>query len=679
MKQTLKRTKWIVFFIALIQIALVASFGVIYYNNFFDIQSVVTIPMVYIGTAAIAGIDIIILWVAVISFAHARHKSDLHAADLIGTDVQEAYNFGMIGLVIVDENNNVLWVNELFKERQIDILDQNILEWQPALQDLIGAPSTATAKVEVNTRNYDVKFLADAGLFIFKDVTDYETIYTYSRKQAVVVGTIMIDNYSDLSGNADDSNDVISKVRNAIFEYARDYQVLLRRYRSDSYFLICNYESLKKMIDDKFSLLETIHVIGEKEDTPPTLSIGIAHDFPDVVKLNEMANSAIEIAMSRGGDQVVVSRYGQDLQFFGGKSEAQENRNKVKVRVMADSVISLIKNSSNVLIMGHSMADMDAMGACLGMKAICEHCGKPSLIIYDPKITERKTRGAMTSAFTRDELSKITVLPNDVMDKIKSNTLVIVCDTHRPSLTLAPKVLEKASKVMVIDHHRRSEEFIESPVFQYIEPSASSASEMIVELIRYSSANPRIDIPSAYATIMLSGIFMDSNYYKAKTCGIRTFEASMVLKEFGADNSVADDYLKDEFEEYTLITKIISTLKTPFYGVVYCIADEDDIIEAATLAKVGNQCMQMRGVNACFVIGKTKVDEVRISCRSDGTINVQLLAEKLNGGGHFTQAACAFKNTSIDKVESRLLDVLNDYLPDARNSQERKVSARSLK
>ena len=217
----------------------------------------------------------------------------------------------------------------------------------------------------------------------------------------------------------------------------------------------------------------------------------------------------------------------------------------------------------------------------------------------------------------------------------------------------------------------RSEEFVESPVFSHIEPSASSSCELVAEFVRYASANPRIIIPSAYATIMLSGIFMDSNYFKAKTCGIRTFEASMILKEFGADNSVADDFLKDEFEEYTLITKIISSLKTPYYGIVYCVADEDDVIEAATLAKVGNQCMQMRGVNACFVIGKTDVNEVRISCRSDGTVNVQLLAEKLNGGGHFTQSAATFKNSTIDRVESRLLDVLNEYLGDARKSQEK--------
>ena len=671
MKQNLRRTKITILILMLIEVALMVAFGVLYYLDIFELQSLVSVPMVFIALAAIAGVDIIVLWIEVLIFARVRHTADLKAADLIGGDIQEAYNFGMIGLAIVDENNVVLWVNEMFKERKIDILDLNIIEWQPTLQDLIGAPSSAIAKIEFNTRNYDVKYLAEAGLFIFKDVTEYETIYNYSRKQAVVVGTIMIDNYSDLSDNADDSNDVISKVRNAIFEYARDHQVLIRRYRSDGYFMICNYESLKKMIDDKFSLLETIHKIGEKEDTPPTLSIGIAHDFPDVVKLNEMANSAIEIAMSRGGDQVVVSRYGQDLMFFGGKSEAQENRNKVKVRVMADSVISLIKNSGNVLIMGHTMADMDAIGACLGMKAICEYCEKPASIIYDPKFTERKTRGAVTMTFSREELARIMISPSDALDKIKTNTLVIVVDVHRPSMTMAPKVLEKASKVMVIDHHRRSEEFIESPVFSHIEPSASSSCELVAEFVKYASVNPRIVIPANYATIMLSGIFMDTNYYKSKTCGIRTFEASMILKEFGADNSAADDFLKDEFEEYTLITKIISTLKTPYYGVVYCVADEDDIIEQATLAKVGNQCMQMRGVNACFVIGKTGVNEVRISCRSDGSINVQLLAEKLDGGGHFTQSASSFKNTTIERVESRLLDVLNEYLADARKTQER--------
>lgn len=671
MKKHLKRYKRVAYIFAIIELALVIAFGIFYYLNLFNFKDYISNEMLYITLASIVGINILLVLITASVFSHIRKKNDLKAADLIGGDIQEAYNFGMIGLVIVDDNNTVIWVNDLFKERQIEILDSNIYEWQPKLEEFATLSRDSIVKIEINSRNYDVKYLSDAGLFIFKDTTEYETLFDLSKRQAIVVGIIMIDNYSDISGTADDSNDVISKIRNAIFNYVKEYNVLVRRYRNDAYFALCNYESLAKMEEDKFSLIEQIHHLGEKQDTPPTLSIGLAHGFPDVSKLNEMAENAIDIAMSRGGDQVVVSKYGAELQFYGGKFEAQENRNKVKVRVMADSVLSLIRNSSNVLIMGHTMMDMDALGSCLGMKAICDYCRKEALIIYDQKATERKTRGAITQAFSREEVQKMMISPSDAIDKIRSNTLIIVCDVHRPSMTMAPKVLDKATKVMVIDHHRRSEEFIETPVFSYVEPSASSASEMVTELIHYCSVNPRIVIPSSYATIMLSGIFMDSNYFKAKSSGIRTFEASMILKEFGADNATADDYLKDEFEEYTLITKIISTLKTPYYGVVYCLADDDDIIEPATLAKVGNQCMQMKGVNACFVIGRVSEHEVRISCRSDGTINVQLIAEQLNGGGHFTMAAGTFKNMSIDQVKDRLLDELNEHLNDARTVKDR--------
>ena len=674
MTKELRKMKIRALFIVALELISAAALAVFYFYDFFNFRDIYIIEYLFATLAGFVVINVLFIWVMLVRLSKIRKKSDLKAAELIGNDVQEAYKFGMIGLVVVDENDIVLWTNDLFQERQIDLLDINILEWQPNLRELHDASPDVVVKIEVNSRNYDVKYLSDAGLYIFKDMTEYESIFEYSREQAPVLGIIMLDNYSDVAGNLDDANDVISKVKNLIFDYAKEYGVLLRRYRNDAYFALCNYSSLSRMKKDRFSLLEKVRELGAKEETPPTLSIGLAHDFPDVVKLNEMAGNAIDIAMSRGGDQVVVSKYGDELIFFGGKSEAQEKRNKVKVRVMADSVLSLIKNSSNVIIMGHTAMDMAALGACLGMRAICEYCNKSSHIVYDPKLLERKTKFALTGAFSREELARITISPSDSVDKVRSNTLVIVCDVHRPSLTMAPKLLEKATKVMVIDHHRRAEEFIESPVFSYVEPSASSTCELVTELIRYSSANPRIEISPTYATIMLSGIFLDTTYFKSKNTGIRTFEASMVLKEYGADNSVADDYLKDEFEEYSLVTKIISTLKTPHYGVVYCVAEESELIEISTLAKVANQCMQMKGVNAAFVIGNTDEKETRISARSDGTINVQMLAEKMFGGGHFTMAGVSFKNGTIKKAEEKLLEVLNEYLNDAR-SQEQKARA----
>ena len=665
MKNRLFKAKLFGIIIGLLELGGLIFLGVAYYLNFFNFREVITELILYISLGLAVIVDIIYVWVVIFYFSKIRQKTDLRAADLIGSDIEEAYNFGMLGLAVVDENNVVLWTNTLFKERAIEILDENILEWQPALQELVDGNSKTVVKISYNTRNYDVKLLKEAGLYIFKDTTDFETISDFSKRQAVVIGQIIIDNFSDVSGSGEETNDVLSKVRTAIYEYARDFSSLLRKISNDAYLIICNFESLEKMIADKFSILDKIHEIGEREATPPTLSIGIAYDYPDVVKLNDMSVSALEIATSRGGDQVVVSQYGQDLQFFGGKSEAQENHNKVRVRVMGDAVISLIRNASGVIVMGHAMSDMDSLGACVGIKAICDSEGKTCKIVYNPKSIERKTKGALVSTFTKEEVNKTFISEAEGVDLLKGNTLVVAVDVHKASMTLAPKIIEKANKIMIIDHHRRGEDFIESPIFSDIDSSASSTCEMIAELIKYASGT-RIKIPASYATIMLSGIFMDSNFFKASSTGARTFEAAMFLKECGADNAKADDFLKDEYEEHALVNKILATTKTPYYGIVYCIADEEDIIEPATLAKVANQCMSMKGINASFVIGKTEADEIRISCRSDGTINVQVLAEKMNGGGHFTQAACVFKRMTLEGVENRLLTVLNDYLNDAR-------------
>lgn len=239
-------------------------------------------------------------------------------------------------------------------------------------------------------------------------------------------------------------------------------------------------------------------------------------------------------------------------------------------------------------------------------------------------------------------------------------------------MTMCPKALDRASKSIVIDHHRRAGEFIERPALAYVEPSASSASELLAMMIRYATANPRIELSPTYATLMLSGIFLDSGYFKSKSTGMRTFEAAEILKEYGADNSVADDYLKDEFEEYSLITKIIATMKTPHYGIVYCVSDENDIIERSTLAKVANQLMQLKGVNACFVVGRIDDRTIHISARSDGSVNVQLLCEKMGGGGHFTMAAAAFQNETTARVLGTLELTLNEYLDAARRSVNQK-------
>lgn len=672
MQKKINKLKIQVLIVTLVQLIGVGLFLTLYLFNTFNMDEYVLPEYIAYFCCAIAIFDCFFIWLVIFSVFKLRQKSDIRTSDIVGNDIQEAYLFGRLGFAVVDEEGIVLWTSDLFNQRSINIVNTSIYDWCPKLKDFIDKETGDSLKITSHGFDYSVKFLRTAGLFIFKDISEYENLSKFTTDQATCVGIINIDNYNDITQSNEGNNDAITQVKALISDYAKEFNVLLRVIRNDSYFAVCNFQSLKKMEDDNFSILDKIRKVQFREDARPTLSVGFAHDFPDVNKLNEMASNAIEIAMSRGGDQAVVSKYGSELKFYGGRTEAIENRSKVKVRVFANSLISLIKRSSNVVIMGHTDMDMDALGSCLGVKAICEYCKKPTLLVYDGKLTERKTKSAFISTFSNEELSKFVVSPKDAPDKIKPTSLVIVCDVSRPKMTMCPKLLEVTEKVVVIDHHRRAEEFIEKPVLSQIETSASSASELVAEIIRYNSENPGIPLDERYATIMLSGIFLDTGFYKSKTVGLRTFEASMILKEFGADNGKADDFLKDEYEEYTLVNKLVDTMKTPFYGVVYCQGDENEYYERSTLAKAANQCLQLKGVNACFVIGKTAENETRISARSDGTVNVQILCEKFGGGGHFTMAAALFKDTSIKKAEEILLETLNSNLTDARNEISKK-------
>ena len=347
MNKRIQVIKLLSFILIMVEIVGIAAFSVIYFANLFNFNALVEPRWVLLSAAILVFIDCIYVWIISVSIASLRHKTDLHAAEVIGSDVQEAYNFAMIGLAVTDKFDNVLWTNDLFKDRHIDIIDSNILEWQPelaVLKDMSNMSGEKECKISLNSRTYQVKLLIEAGLWIFKDVTDFEESFNYSKEQAPVVGVLMIDNYDDVVRGDDDFNDIATKVKNVIFNYAREYGVLLRRIKNDSYSMLCNYKNYCRMHADHFSIIDKVREVSSGTDIPLTLSIGLAREFPDVIKLNELANEALDIAMSRGGDQVCVAVYGSEMEFYGGKSEAQEKRNRVKDRVLADSLITLIRS-----------------------------------------------------------------------------------------------------------------------------------------------------------------------------------------------------------------------------------------------------------------------------------------------------------------------------------------------
>lgn len=617
---------------------------------------------------AVILINLVIMLLSFSRISNAKSKSDISTLKVLGNDVQEAYDFGKIGLIITDQDDEIIWVNRLFTTIQGKLVDHNLYEYFPKLRDFKANPNISEMKVEFDNCFYQVKYLPQANLYIFKDVSSSEEILNYSKAHSPAVGIIAIDNYQDMANILDDIsiNDNLSVIQKVIGEYAKKHHLLLKKYKSDSYMFICFREDYDRMLEEKFVILQDIK--EEKTDNDLTLSLGVASGLDNYNRLFEMASSALDVALSRGGDQVVVSTYGENLRFFGGQTEAKEKKNSVQSRVMSNSLKTLIEEASAVYIMGHDIADLDAIGSSLGLYCFAKAVdGKKKIkIVYDEFALENKTKKAFKQEFTKDQISEMTITPAKALDEFTSKALLIMTDFHNPNNGISPSLIKKAEKIAVIDHHRRSANYVERAEFTYIEPSASSASELVAEMIRYSSIS--IAVPSTIATFMLAGIILDTNYYRIHI-GARTYDASYVLKGFGADNALADSFLKVEYEEYALKTKILSNSTTPYYGIILAKADQKDIVEQAMLARVASETLQISGINACFVVGRISDKEVGVSSRSDGTVSCQILCEKLGGGGSFTAAAAKFSTTSVEEVSNRILYVLDQYLNDARQKK----------
>ena len=669
MEKRIKQINIATLVVTLIEIVVIGVFMTLYLLNVADMTSIIMPEHVIYAACVQIFLNCIFIWSIVRAVYSIRQKSDIRTSGIIGNDIQEAYLFGEVGFVVLDSKNVVVWESDLLKTRGFNLMNQSIFNVYPQLEEF-NKKDVETVNLFVNNQYYSVKYLKSAGILLFKDITNYENLYNNTVDDATCIGLINIDNYNDIISTSEEDNERIIKIKQLIAEYAKEHNVLIREIRSDAYFAICNHVSLEQMREDRFSILDKIRSVIFRQSTNATLSIGFAHGFPDANKLNEMASSAIEIAMSRGGDQAVVSRYGSELEYFGGKTEAAENTSKVKIRVFTNSLITLIKQSSNVLIMGHTNTDMDALGSCLGVKAICDYCGVESYVVFDQKQAEKKTRSAAVSKIAN--YTKVFKDSKEAKEKVGPKTLLVVCDLSVPKNTICPALLDETEKIVVIDHHRRGENYIENTVLNMIDPSASSATELVVSMIKYNSEPQKIPVRKDFATIMLSGIFLDTNFYKSKTVGLRTFEASMILRDYGADNSAASDLLKEEEEDYIMISKFIERKKSPYYGISYCCGEDDVVYEQATFAKVGNQCMALRGCNAVFVLGKTNESDVGVSARSDGSINVQLICEKFpdGGGGHLAQAGATVRNATVAQAEQLLLAILEKNLNFARNSKE---------
>lgn len=599
-----------------------------------------------------------------------KNKNELTVAEILGNDLEESYIFGQIGVLIVDENRRIIWANNYLDKVGMQLLDHPISEISKDLDTLFDrGDDSAVIKISYQKRFYLAKLVQEANLVIFKDITEQENERKVFTEEATIVGYLQIDNYSEVASSMDETTFTVkgSDLQKFLGEYASAYSMYLRPIKTDTFLILGNRKNFDRMYKDNFNIVDKVR---EMFPNIFTISIGFACGFPGIPAMAQEAREALDVALSRGGDQVVISPYGENLVYIGGKTESKHSENRAKVRILSQSFTTTVKNASNVLIIGHYKADFDAIGACIGVHAICKALKIPAKIVYDPNNVEDNTKHAFAKTFSSSQIAAMTANYNDAIALITSKTLLVVLDINYPDRLLYPNFIREDDdmKVAIIDHHRPGMGTFHNIVFNGIDSSASSTCELVTEYI--NSSKYKIELTPDEATFMLAGAMLDTDHFRNKVSAA-TFDAMVVLKRFGADSNKADDFLKEDFEQYSLKIKFMNNVRTPFTGILIATdPDENEIVDRSILAMVSQESMTIAGIDAVFTIGRVSPTEVGISARSNASVNVELIMRKMGGGGHFASAATAITSTSPSEVVAQLVEILDDYLPAARTRRK---------
>lgn len=578
---------------------------------------------------------------------------------VLGKDAKDALEIGGVGIVTYDENYNVTWMSEIFDQRGISLIGSKITALSPEINKLFTGDSESLT-IEVNDTIYEVIRKDNAQLLFFRDITEINRLESAYEDEQVVLGLIHIDNYEETTQYEEEQKIALidSQIRQPVVDWAKKHGMFLRRIKSDRFLVVLNERIYKNVMNNRFDILSYIRKAAADADVAITLSMAFSRKTSDFLQLEEMVNTALELAQSRGGDQVAIKSFNEDTKYFGGSSQAQEKRSKVRVRVIAQTIRDLIQQSKTVIIVGHKEMDFDCMGAAIGMSRIALSYDKEVYIVSKSGGTEIKLSGALSKYKEILNQRHRFVSESEALEILDANTLVIMVDHNNAVFSNATSVIEKAKKVIVIDHHRRSSDFTFNPVLVYIESSASSVSELVAELFPYQVSN--VDISMEEATIMFTGMLIDTNRFRNRT-GSRTFEAASVLKNMGADTVEADNLLKDEFGEFELKTSMLKCSQQRAKGVVIAPYEEKTIVSRSIMSQVAEMLLSVKNVEASFVVARIDDHQVAVSARSKGKINVQVIMEKLSGGGHFSAAALQRENTTIEQMVVLLDKSIQEY------------------
>jgi cyclic-di-AMP phosphodiesterase len=567
-----------------------------------------------------------------------------------------------IGIMLISDEYVIEWTNPFIAScfNEDTLVGRSLYDVADVIIPLI-KQEVETEVVSLHDRKFRIVHKPEERLLYFFDVTEQAEIEKLYYNERTVLSYIYLDNYDELTQGMDDQtrsglNNLVTSILNT---WATNNGVFLKRVSSERFIGVFNEHILQLLEKGKFSILDEVRDTALKQNVPLTLSIGVGTGVSSLPELGIQAQSSLDLALGRGGDQVAIKQPNGKVKFFGGKTNPVEKRTRVRARVISHALRDLISGSDKVLVMGHKYPDMDAIGSAIGILKVAQMNKREGYIVVNKQEIDVSVQRMMEEIRKNEDLYARFISPEQAYEIATDDTLLVVVDTHKPSLVIDERLLNRIENTVVIDHHRRGEEFVKNPLLVYMEPYASSTAELVTELLEYQPKNGKIQMLEA--TALLAGIIVDTKSFTLRT-GSRTFDAASYLRSHGADTILVQKFLKEDVDTYIKRARIIENVYFYHEGIVIARAEEEELCNQVIIAQAADTLLTMDGVNASFVISRRADNLIGISARSLGDVNVQVIMESLHGGGHLTNAATQLQNVSLEEAEKMLTSAITDYL-----------------
>ena len=624
------------------------------------------------------GLAMVLLFILTVIFAVygiyvLAGNTNNYAANLsyrIKRGEQEAMIKMPLGIMLYDKDRQIQWINPYLQMylHDKDIIGSSISsvdkELAKYIDDAIKSNSKQNKIIKWGDRKFEMVVQDDLGVVYLLDITRYANIEEKYKQERLAIGLIFIDNYDELSQAMGDQNltNMSSYVQTTLSKYAGQFNSYLKRIDEDHFILLTHMHDLAKMEDNKFSILDKVRTESSRKNMPLTLSIGIAFGSESLNEIADQAQSNLDLALGRGGDQVVVKQSGHEARFYGGKSNPMEKRTRVRARMVSQALVELFKGVDHVFVQGHRNPDLDAIGSTIGIVKIARIHGVKASVVLDVDHVNYDV-GRLIAKMQAAGIDKdVFISPKDALEAATDESLLVLTDHSKYSITYDPELYKRLkNRLIIIDHHRRGEEFPENPMLVYIEPYASSTCELVTEMIEYQPQGGEGVLTDLEASAMLAGITVDSKEFSLRT-GTRTFDAASYLRSIGADTQVVSELLKENIDNYLQRSHLVSTIDMIEPNMALLMGEDNKIYDPIITAQAADTALSLEHVDASFALTRRSKDVIGISARSMGNVNVQVIMEKLGGGGHLSNAATQIKGVTVEEAKDKLLAAINEYL-----------------